>query len=322
MKSVGITGPQGSGKSTLWRAISGLAPVGDVATVAVPDARIDRLSELHKSKKTVYAQVEVVDVHATARTSASAGARLRNMDALVVVIPGFGGQDGNAALGAMTDELLLADMGPFENRLTKAGRDPSAKAELPVLQAALDCLNDGKFLSTREWEKEEMAVFSALAPLTLKPIILVYNVDEDALDATLDAPGFTCITVSALLEAEVAGMTPADAKDLLGAYGVEEPVMGRVIQEVYRSLDLITFFTTGDDETRAWEVKRGATAPEAAGAIHTDIQRGFIRAEVITYDELVATGDWDKAKAAAKIRVEGKDYLFKEGDCTHFRFNV
>lgn len=322
MKTIGITGPQGSGKSTLWRAISGLAPVGDVATVAVPDPRIDRLSELHRSKKTVYAQVEVVDVHATARTSAAASARLRNMDALVVVIPGFGGQDGAGALGGMVDELLLADMGPFETRMAKAKRDPSAKAELPVLQAALDHLNDGKFLSAREWEKEEMAVFSALAPLSLKPIILVYNVDEDALDATLDAAGFTCITVSALLEAEVAGMSPEEAKDLLGAYGVEEPVMGRVIQEVYRSLDLITFFTTGDDETRAWEVKRGATAPEAAGAIHTDIQRGFIRAEVITYDELVAVGDWDKAKAASKIRVEGKDYLFKEGDCTHFRFNV
>ncbi|HVL52582.1 MAG TPA: DUF933 domain-containing protein [Actinomycetota bacterium] len=222
----------------------------------------------------------------------------------------------------MKDELLLADMGPFENRLAKARRDPSAKAEIPVLQAALDHLNEGSFLSSRQWEKEELFFFLALAPVTLKPIILVYNVDEDALEQTVEAEGFTSISVSALLEAEVAGMSTEEAKDLLSAYGVDEPVMGRVIQQVYRSLDLITFFTTGEDESRAWEVKRGATAPEAAGAIHTDIQRGFIRAEVISYEELVAAGHWDKAKAAAKIRVEGKDYVFKEGDCTHFRFNV
>jgi ribosome-binding ATPase YchF (GTP1/OBG family) len=266
--------------------------------------------------------VEVAEVHATARTGAAASARLRNMDALRVVIPGFGGQAGGAALGAMKDELLLADMGPIENRLAKAKRDPAAKAELPVLHTALDHLNEGSFLSSRRWEKEELGVFSALAPITLKPIILVYNVDEDGLDRAIDAPGFTSISVSALLEAEVAGLSADEAKELLGAYGVEEPVMGRVIQEVYRSLDLITFFTTGDDESRAWEVRRGATAPEAAGAIHTDIQRGFIRAEVISYEDLVAAGHWDKAKAASKIRVEGKDYVFREGDCTHFRFNV
>lgn len=322
MKTVGITGPAGSGKSALWKAISGLKPVGDVATVAVPDPRLTKLSELHKSKSTVYAQVEVVDVHANARTAAAANAKLRNMDALLIVVPGFGGQNGAGALDAMKDELLLADMGPFENRLAKAKRDPSAKAELPVLEAALEHLNNGEFLSTRTWEKEELAVFSALAPVTMKPMIVVNNVDEDGLDATLDAPGFTVIAVPALLEAEVAGLGPEESKELLGAYGVEEPVMGRVIQEVYRSLDLITFFTTGEDESRAWELKRGATAPEAAGAIHTDIQRGFIRAEVVSYEELVAAGSWDKAKAAAKIRVEGKDYLFQEGDCTNFRFNV
>lgn len=322
LKTVGITGPPGSGKTTLWQAISGLKQAGDVATVAVPDPRLDKLSQLHESRKTVYAQIEVVDVHAAARTTAAASARLRNMDALLVVLPGFGGQSGEPAVAAMKDELLLADMGPFENRLAKAKRDPSAKGEVPVLQAALDHLNDGSFLSSRSWDKQELAYFSALAPVTLKPVIFVYNVDEDGLDRTIDIPGFTSISVSALLEGEVAGLSPEEAKDLLGAYGVSEPVMGRVINQIYQSLDLITFFTTGDDESRAWEVKRGATAPEAAGAIHTDIQRGFIRAEVIGYDELVAIGHWDKAKAAGKIRVEGRDYVFKEGDCTHFRFNV
>lgn len=322
MKSVGITGPAGSGKSTLWRAISGLKPVGDVATVSVPDPRLDKLTELHASRSTVSAQVEVVDVHAGARTASAATARLRNMDAVLLVLPGFGGQDGRSSIATIKDDLLLSDMGPFENRLAKARKDHSAKAEVPALEAALEHLGEGKFLRTRVWEKEERFVFSALAPITLKPLILVYNVDEDGLDEEVCDPDFSCISVSAMLEAEVAGMSSEEATDLLGAYGVEKPVMGRVIQEVYQSLDLITFFTTGDDESRAWEVRRGATAPEAAGAIHSDIQRGFIRAEVVSYEELVKAGSWDKAKAGSAIRVEGKDYLFKEGDCTHFRFNI
>lgn len=306
----------------MWRAISGLKPVGEVATVAVPDPRLDKLTELHASRSTVHAQVEVVDVHAGARTASAATARLRNMDAVLLVLPGFGGQDGKSKISSIKDDLLLADMGPVENRLAKARKDHSAKAEVPALEAALEHLGSGSFMRTRAWELDERLVFAALAPITLKPLILVYNVDEDELSEELSDPDFTCISVSALLEAEVAGLSPEESADLLGAYGVQKPVMGRVIQEVYRSLDLITFFTTGDDESRAWEVKRGATAPEAAGAIHSDIQRGFIRAEVVSYEELEKAGSWDKAKAANAIRVEGKDYLFREGDCTHFRFNI
>ncbi|MGQ0680016.1 MAG: DUF933 domain-containing protein [Actinomycetota bacterium] len=322
MKSVGITGPAGSGKSTLWQAIAGRAPVGDVATVAVPDHRLERLTELHSSRKTVPAQVEVVDVHAGARTAAAATARLRNMDALLLVLPSFGGQQGAGALASIKDDLLLADMGPLENRMARARKDPAAKAELPVLQAGLEHLGEGKFLSTRQWDKQERLVFSALAPITLKPLIVVNNVDEDSLGEELSDPDLSSITVSALLEAEVAGLSLEEATDLLGAYGVGKPVMGRMIHQVYGSLDLITFFTTGDDETRAWELKRGATAPEAAGAIHSDIQRGFIRAEVVSYEELVKAGSWERAKAVGALRVEGKEYLFKEGDVTNFRFAV
>jgi ribosome-binding ATPase len=282
---------------------------------------LDKLVELHASRKTVWAQLGVVDIHSTARTEAAAMGRLREMDAVLVVLPAFGGQDAAAAFEAIRDDLVLADMGPVETRLKRARKDPLAKAEVPALEAAAEHLGRGEILATRNWEPPDLKVFSSLAPITLKPIIVVHNVDEGRAGNGASS-GPSGITVSARLEAEVAGMEPGDARELLNAFGVEEPVAGRVIQAVYRSLDLITFFTTGDDESRAWEVRKGATAPEAAGVIHSDIQRGFIRAEVITYEDVVDSGSWDKAKAKGLMRVEGRDYVFQEGDVTHFRFAV
>jgi ribosome-binding ATPase YchF (GTP1/OBG family) len=320
MKSVAITGPPGSGKTTFWKAMAGGRAVGEVATVAVPDARLDKLTELHKSRKTVNAQLEVLDIHSTARTAAAATAKLRNVDALVLVLPGFGGQAAGQALAAFRDDLILADMAPIETRLSRARKDPAARKEVPALEAAAAVLGEGEFLDSRKWERDELKTFSALALITLKPLIVVENVDEDQVGVN-DAVD-SRLKVSALLEAEVAGLPPDEAADLLGAYGVTEPLVGKVVEAVYRSLDLITFFTTGDDESRAWEVPRGATAPQAAGAIHSDIQRGFIRAEVATYDNVVKAGSWDAAKAQSLIRVEGKDYIFQEGDVTNFRFAV
>jgi len=331
MKRVGITGPPGSGKTTLWRAISGADTKGDVATVAVTDDRLDRLTELHSSRKTVAAQIELIDVHATAKTAAAAVARLRDVDALVAVMPFFGGQDGKSELAKMKDDLLLADMAPVETRLQRARKDPAGKKEVPSLEAAMQHLEDGCFMSSRKWETNDLQVFSPLALITLKPLIVVNNADEAGFDQTdggatggAEAGGgdFMEFSVSAALEAEVAGMSPEESRALLEAFGVKDPVVGRVIQAVYGSLDLITFFTTGDDETRAWELRKGATAPEAAGVIHSDLQRGFIRAEVTTYEHVVETGSWDAAKAKGLVRVEGKDYIFQEGDITHFRFAV
>lgn len=298
-----------------------MEPSGDVATVSVPDPRLDKLVELHASRSKVWAKLGVVDIHSTARTAAAATGRLREMDAVLVVLPAFGGQDPTSAFESIRDDLVLADMGPVETRLRRARKDPSAKGEVPALEAAADHLGQGKLLSTRSWEAAQLKVFSSLAPITLKPLILVHNVDEGTAGNGA-TPGLPGISVSAALEAEVRDMEPEDALELLNAYGVQEPVTGRVIQAVYRSLDLITFFTTGDDESRAWEVRKGATAPEAAGVIHSDIERGFIRAEVITYDDVVSAGSWDKAKAKGLMRVEGRDYVFKEGDVTHIRFAV
>ena len=158
-----------------------------------------------------------------------------------------------------------------------------------------------------------------IAPLTLKPEVVIANLEEGA---AVPAELGDAVGVYASIEAETSEMDPDEARALLEEFGVEEPGLEKVIAACYRALDLITFLTTGDDETRAWEVRRGATAPEAAGVIHTDLQRGFIRAEVIGYDELVAAGSMEHAKAAGKVRVEGKDYLVQEGDILHVRFAV
>lgn len=326
MKSVGITGPPGSGKTTLWRAVTGGETKGEVAVVDVPDARLGVLAAMEHSKREVPIQIQMVDVHAAARTPAAALGELRTMDALLIVTPGFGGQDAAAELAAYQDELILADLGPVENRRDRARKDASARGEVPTLEAALAHLEAGQPLRSRSWEAEELRVFAPMALLTLKPAVVVRNVDEDGLGAAANVPAgdgeLPSFAVSAALEAEVAGLDAAEAADLLGAYGITEPVLGRVIDAVYRMLDLITFFTAGEPEARAWEVRRGATAPEAAGVIHSDIQRGFIRAEVVGYQDLVAAGSWAAAKPKGVFRLEGKDYKMVEGDVCHFRFAV
>lgn len=323
VKSVGITGPPGSGKTTLWRAVTGADARGEVAVVDVGDPRLDVLVEMEHSRKRVPIQIQVVDVHAAARTQASAVGELRKMDALLVVVAAFVGQDPAAELASYADDLVLADLGPFENRLARARKDPAARWEVPALEAAMAHLESGNPLRSRSWEPEDLRVFAPMAPITLKPAVVIRNVDEgDPGTAAAEVSGLASFSVCAAIEAEVSGLEPAEAAGLLQAYGIAEPVLGRVIDSVYRLLDLICFFTAGDTESRAWEVRRGATAPEAAGVIHSDIQRGFIRAEIIGYDDLVAAGSWNAAKTKGMLRLEGKEYRMVEGDVCHFRFNV
>jgi ribosome-binding ATPase YchF (GTP1/OBG family) len=247
---------------------------------------------------------------------------LRKMDALLLVLPGFGGQDAAAALRGFEDDLILADLGPLENRLERARKDPASRGEVPTLTAAVEHLESGLPLRSRGWEPEDLRALSPMAPITLKPMVVVWNLDEDGLTAAPPAVDLPSFAVSAALEVEVAGLDPEEAAALLKAYGIDEPALGKVIDAVYRLLDLITFFTAGEKESRAWEVRRGAPAPEAAGVIHSDIQRGFIRAEIIGYDDLVAAGSWNAAKAKGLLRLEGKDYTMAEGDVCHFRFAV
>lgn len=324
MRDIGLVGVPFSGKSTLFTALTRAGSHGgqaNVAVVPVPDPRLAVLTEMERSKKTVPAQVRFVDVPGGV-SSAQGLAKLREADALALVVRCFGAdRKPEQELTDVRNELLLADLTVVESALEKAVKRAKGKpgAEVETLQRAKEALDAERPLRHAKLSDEELAHLRAIAPLTLKPEVVVANLEEgEELPGALgDAVG-----VYASIEAETTEMDPEEARALLEEFGVSEPGLERVIAAGYGALDLITFLTTGDDETRAWEVRRGATAPEAAGAIHTDLQRGFIRAEVIAYAELVAAGSMDAAKAGGKLRVEGKDYVVREGDILHVRFAV
>jgi ribosome-binding ATPase len=324
VRDIGLVGVPFSGKSTLFTALTRAGSHGgrsNVAVVSVPDARLAVLTDMERSRKTVPAQVRFVDVPGGV-SSAQGLAKLRESDALAIVLRCFGADRRPAEeLREVRSELLLADLAVLESALDKARKRAKGKPgpEVGALARAKDALEAETALRDAALSDDDVAHLRAIAPLTLKPEVVIANLDEGA-----DVPGELgdAVGVYASIEAETAEMEREEARALLEEFGVAEPGLERVIAAGYGALDLITFLTTGDDETRAWEVRRGATAPEAAGAIHTDLQRGFIRAEVISYDELVAAGSMDAAKAAGKLRVEGKDYVVQEGDVLHVRFAV
>jgi GTP-binding protein YchF len=313
-----------SGKSTLFTALTHAGSHGghaNVAVVPVPDPRLQVLTDLERSQKTVHAQVRFVDVPG-GTSSAQGIAKLREADALAIVVRCFGADPSPAAeLADVRADLLLADLAVIESALQKAEKKARGRPgpEVEALAAAKATLDAETPLREAHLLPEQEAELKGIAPLTVKPEIVVANLEEGA-SVPEELGG--AVGVYAAIEAEVAEMDPEEARALLEEFGVEEPGLETVIAACYRALDLITFLTTGEDETRAWEVHRGATAPEAAGVIHTDLQRGFIRAEVISYDELVAAGSIENAKAHGRLRVEGKDYLVQEGDILHVRFAV
>jgi GTP-binding protein YchF len=324
VKDIGIVGVPFSGKSTLFTALTRAgshAGQANQAVVHVPDPRLSVLTEMERSAKTVAAQVRFVDVPG-GLSSAQGIAKLREADALAVVARSFGPDASPAAeLAILRSELLLADLAVVESALHKAEKRAKGKpaADVDALRAAKAALDAETPIRDAALEEAELADLRGLALLTLRPEIVVANLDEGT-----DVPAelADAVAVYASIEAETSEMEPGEARTLLEEFGVKEPGLEKVIAACYRALDLITFLTTGEDETRAWEVRRGAKAPEAAGVIHTDLQRGFIRAEVISYEELVAAGSMEKAKAAGKVRVEGKDYPVQEGDILHVRFAV
>jgi GTP-binding protein YchF len=332
MKDVGIAGLPGAGASTIFTALTalpGAAPGrSNQAVVPVPDARVDKLTELHRSKKSVYTQLRFVETSGMVRTgkrgagslSAELLGHLRAADALLLVAGASGDADPGADLSDLTLELVYADDEQIANKIKrdqKAAKTPDERRILEVMERAHALLGEGTPLRDGTWTTDDLSAFQGMALLTLKPAVVVANVD----DGSRSVPD-GMVAVAGALETEVSGMDDDEARELLEGFGVRERALPAVIRAIYDKLDLITFLTAGDTESRAWEVHRGATAPQAAGVIHSDFERGFIKADVIAYEDLVAAGSWSAARAHGDVRQEGKTYVVQEGDVVEFRFAV
>ncbi|MFD1951310.1 redox-regulated ATPase YchF [Sphingomonas arantia] len=326
----------------------------NVGQVAVPDPRLDTIAKIGGSAKIIETQLGFVDIAGLVR-GASKGeglgnqflANIREVDAIVHVLRCFedgdvthveGKVDPIADAETVETELMLSDLESLEKRVPAAQKkatqgDKEAKVAASVLGQALDLLREGKPARlTVPKDEDEARVFAQAQLLTSKPVLYVCNVDEAAaadgneLSARVAvkaaAEGAKSVVVSAAIEAEIATMAPADRVEFLSDLGLTETGLARVIRAGYDLLHLLTFFTVGPKEARAWTIERGSKAPQAAGAIHTDFERGFIRAETMAYDDYVALGGEAAARDAGKLRSEGKDYVVADGDILLFRFNV
>ncbi len=349
---VGLIGPKFTGKTTLHNVITGGSrPTGQggvdphLAAGPVPDERLDRLSAMFKPKRTVYASTTWVDIPGYAGGVGTDGAREavrflehgRKVDALAQVVRcfdgGYGPPDPHGELENVALELTLADLQIVENRLERLAKDKARLGKVanalepPLMERFKEQLEAGRPLRELALTPDEAKLAVGYAFLTSKPMIIVLNLEEgSAPDAALleaaAKAGAAVVPLCARVEAELGELSAAEAAEFLAALGIAEPALGRMIRAAYAALDLQSFFTVGPDECRAWTVRRGSTAPVAAGAIHSDLQRGFIRAEVTAYDDLVACGDMAAAKAANKVRLEGKSYVVQDGDIIEIRFSV
>lgn len=315
MKDVAIVGLAGSGKSTIFTAVSGQSSTPGTAAqavVAVPDERLGILTNIYESVKTTHAQVRFVDVAGLDPHSIGAA---RVADALAIVLRAFGPDvDVERDLSSFRAELAVADVATIEKVLErttrKARNDAQVKAENEIAQRAEAVLAEDRWLSEEPWTPEEARAISMWGPLTVKPALYVVNADEDATGIELP----NAVTIRGRLEAELAELSDDEAHAFLEEFGVTELASGRLVHAIYRTLGLVTFFTAGPTESRAWEVKAGSKAPQAAGVIHSDFEEKFIRAERVGYDDIVECGSEDAARSKGLLRAEGKDYEVKEGD--------
>jgi GTP-binding protein YchF len=350
---VALVGLPQSGKTSLFKALTGTEPSREKAgmtlgTVKVPDARVDKLSEMYQPKKTTHAVIELVEAHAPHKNEGKANKSgldagflnlVKPMDAFLLVVRAFdeaGANDPRADFDTLLSEMLLADQMLVETRLErnaadqKRGKPGMPGDELDALTRCLKLLENGK----RIYEDAELAARPELRTysfLTARPILAVVNVGEDDIPKPtaevlarweLPVAGIPTFACCAKSEGEIQAMPEAERKEFREMLGVREPVLDIMVRELYQALGLVSFLTTGEDECRAWTIRRGATAPRAAAAIHADFEKGFIRAEVVAYDDFIALGSEAAAKKAGKYRLEGREYVVQDGDIVHFRFNV
>ncbi len=354
---VALVGLTQSGKSTLVSAVSGrMASVNTAAQVTttavpVPDVRMDWLTELYQPKKTVHATIDCIDVPGFDFTENSGRAaakrvidQVRAVDMFVLVVRAFisdsvtsyrGSVDARRDVIELLSEFLLADLEMVTTRverLTVQATKPSKtqaqdKEELALYQKLQGVLEESKPVRTVVHTERDYELVSALGLLTLRPIMVVINVSEDKLDEKLDLSGVVdesvpIVALSARVEQELSTLDAPSRKEFMADLGITESAASRFVNSCYTAMGLIGFLTVGPDEVRAWPLRKGAPALEAAGKIHSDIKRGFIRAETISYDDLKTLGSEKAVKAAGKMRLEGKTYIVQDGDIINFRFNV
>ena len=342
---VGLIGHRGAGKTTIFNMLTGLqAQTGGfggkeeihLGVIKVPDARIDKLSAIFKPKKTTYAEIRFTDFppsegEENLKSNQAMVAQMREVDAITLVLRDFG-VDAKP-IKELTDlmtEMILADLAVVENRRSRLKKEKARPQEEVLLVRCADALENEQSLRALSFSADEESLASGFGFLSRKPLLVIFNEPEEQAGKPLDPAyqqelnrrGLQGLALAGKVEMEIAQLDENDRVGFLKEIGIDEPARERFIRASYALLNLISFFTAGEDEVRAWTITQGTVAKKAAGKIHSDIERGFIRAEVAAYEDFIVYGSEAKCKEAGKLRLEGKEYLVKDADIIHFRFAV